>query len=194
MRLLKKSLVMDELNDFIKIYENSLEPDICDYLINVFDPLIDYQERIDNDGVPNFTQINLTKLSKESEELNNVHDYIVKKTLEYKKAYYKYIDKRCFPEKNAFEQFRIKRYLNDDNDFFDTHVDVTDHESSRRFLSFFWYLNDVDEGGKTVFKDLEIKPEKGKLVIFPPVWLFPHRGEKPISGPKYLLSTYLHYK
>ena len=28
---------------------------------------------------------------------------------------------------------------------FDTHVDVQDHASARRFLSFMWYLNDVPE-------------------------------------------------
>jgi hypothetical protein len=65
--------------------------------------------------------------------------------------------------------------------------------TSRRFISFFWYLNDVAEGGETEFVDLTIKPEAGKLVIFPPLWMFPHKGNPPISNEKYLLSTYLHY-
>ena len=111
-----------------------------------------------------------------------------------KKKYYEFIDERCFPKENAFEQFRIKKYNNDGNDAFDAHVDVIDYASSRRFLSFFWYLNDVNEGGETVFSDLTIKPETGKLVIFPPLWMFPHQGNAPISYENYLLSTYLHYK
>ena len=36
----------------------------------------------------------------------------------------------------------IKKYKNDGNDMFDTHVDVQDYMTSRRFISFFWYLND----------------------------------------------------
>jgi len=43
------------------------------------------------------------------------------------------------------------------------------------------------------FSDLIIKPKKGTLIIFPPLWMFPHKGNPPISESKYLLSTYLHY-
>jgi hypothetical protein len=63
----------------------------------------------------------------------------------------------------------------------------------------FTYLNDVDEGGETEFESDEnnlftVKPKCGRIVVFPPMWTFPHRGKKPISNPKYILSTYLHYK
>jgi len=87
----------------------------------------------------------------------------------------------------------MKRYVPGGEEMFDTHVDVMDYPSARRFLSFMWYLNDVDNGGKTVFTDIEIVPRKGQLVVFPPLWMYPHRGEPPISCPKYILSTYLHY-
>jgi hypothetical protein len=185
---------MDNLIDFIRIYENALDPDICSKLIGIFDQLSDKQERIENDRKPNFTQFNLTSISKESDELNDIHQHLIKKTFEYKKDYYQFIDGRCFPEQNAFEQFRIKKYNNDGNDAFDCHVDVMDHPSARRFLSFMWYLNDVDEGGETIFKDLTINPQVGKLVMFPPLWMFPHKGCAPISNTKYILTTYLHYK
>jgi hypothetical protein len=77
---------------------------------------------------------------------------------------------------------------------FDTHVDVQDYASARRYLAFLWYLNDVEDGGKTVFTGLTIAPKRGTLIVFPPLWMFPHKGEPPISGPKYILSGYLHYK
>ena len=102
--------------------------------------------------------------------------------------------KGCFPEQNNFEQFRIKRYNTDGNDAFDTHVDVSDYASARRFLSFMWYLNDVNEGGETIFDDLTIKPKTGTMIIFPPLWMYPHKGVAPISNTKYIMSTYLHYK
>jgi hypothetical protein len=57
-----------------------------------------------------------------------------------------------------------------------------------------WYLNDVESGGNTVFGDVIITPKKGTLVMFPPLWMYPHRGEPPLSGPKYIMSAYLHYK
>lgn len=184
---------MDEL---IHVYENALEPEICDSIINIYEQTstLGKHERVENNFKPNFTQFNLTENSKLNDEVTQIHNHVIKKTFEYRDKYYEFVDKRVFPESHAFEQFRIKKYNPDGNDMFDTHVDVQDYVSARRFLSFFWYLNDVETGGNTVFKDITISPRKGKLVVFPPLWMFPHRGEPPVSGPKYLLSTYLHYK
>jgi len=185
---------MDRLVDLIRVYDNALDSSICEYLVELFESKKDLHERLENDKKPNFTQLNLTEISGESPDIQDVHNIALKAVFKYKKDYYSFIDERCFPESHAFEQFRIKKYNTDGNDMFDTHVDVTDHDSSRRFLSFMWYLNDVDDGGKTVFKDFEIKPKSGTLVVFPPLWMFPHRGDPPISNKKYILSTYLHYK
>ena len=65
--------------------------------------------------------------------------------------------------------------------------------SCSRFLSFLWYLNDVDEGGETIFNNKVVTPQKGRLVIFPPMWIFPHMGVEPISNTKYIMSSYLRY-
>jgi prolyl 4-hydroxylase len=185
---------MANLDDLVEIHENALEENICQFLISIFDQLPDKHERHDHDGKPNFTQFNLTENSKLTPEVDQVHNHLIRKTMEFRDRYYEMIDSRCFPPEHAFEQYRIKKYNNDGIDQFNTHVDVMDYESSRRFLSFFWYLNDVEVGGETRFSNFSIKPKMGTLVIFPPLWMFPHKGEPPISGPKYLLSTYLHYK
>jgi prolyl 4-hydroxylase len=184
---------MVDLNDLIKVYENSLDQEICDALVQIYENT-DKHERIDNEGTPNFTQFNLTQNCKMSDEVDQIHKHLISKTFEYRNQYYEFIDKRVFPESHAFEQFRIKKYNPGGSDFFNTHVDVTDYPSARRFLSFFWYLNDVEVGGETRFSSFSISPKKGSLVVFPPLWMFPHKGEPPLSGPKYLLSTYLHYK
>ncbi len=185
---------MDELNDFIHIYENALEPDVCDFLISLFEQSSDKQERYDNEGKPNFVQFNLTENREISQEVNQVHNHIIKKVFEYRDKYYEFVDDRVFPKEHSFEQFRIKKYNPGGEDRFDTHVDVVDYGTARRFLSFLWYLNDVETGGNTTFKDLSISPKKGTLMVFPPLWMYPHRGEPPISGPKYIMSAYLHYK
>jgi hypothetical protein len=185
---------MDELNDFIHIYENALESDICNFLVSLFDQSSDKHERFDNEGKPNFTQFNLTENKETSLEVNQVHNHVIKKVFTYRDKYYEFVDTRVFPKDHAFEQFRIKKYNPGGEDRFDTHVDVLDYSSARRFLSFMWYLNDVEIGGETVFKDLIIQPKGGTLVIFPPLWLFPHKGNAPIRESKYIMSTYLHYK
>lgn len=185
---------MVNLNDFIHIHDNVLELNTCNFLIDLFEDQEDKHEVIVNDRKPNFVQFNLTENSTISKEVTDIHNLLIQKTIKYRDMYYETYDKRVFPEKHAFEQFRIKRYNPEEDQAFDTHVDVVDHDTSRRYISFMWYLNDVDEGGETVFLDLKIKPETGKLVVFPPLWMFPHMGKDPISNPKYILTTYLHYK
>jgi len=183
--------LMVEVNDLIRVYDNVLSPEICDELVSYFETNSDKQEYVDNQGTPTFTQLNLTRNRK---DLEKIHSILIKSVFEYRDRYYEYICKNVFPVSHAFEEFRIKRYNIGGSERFDSHVDVQDYSSARRFLSFFWYLNDVEEGGETVFTDYEIKPSKGKLVIFPPLWMFPHKGNPPISATKYILSTYLHYK
>lgn len=183
-----------ELNELIHVENGNLSSDICSSLIDFFESNSNLHERVENNKKPNFTQLNLTEHHKKLDKISDIHNTIIRKTIEYKQKYYDFIDSRCFPEKNAFEQFRIKKYDNNGSDMFDTHVDVMDASTSIRFLSFMWYLNDVDEGGETQFLGLSVKPETGKLLVFPPLWMFPHKGNPPKSCPKYLLSTYLHYK
>lgn len=98
----------------------------------------------------------------------------------------------------GIEGIRMKKYEANDKDQFGWHADVGDAASSRRQLAMFTYLNDVEEGGETVFKgisgeDAIVKPKRGRTVIFPPNFMFPHKGLKPVSGPKYLISQYIHY-
>jgi prolyl 4-hydroxylase len=182
------------LNDFVEIYDNVLEPSQCQRLIEIFESLPNKQEVIDDDKRPSFTQLNLTENADVNEEIKTLHNTLIAKTFEYRNLYYEFVDERVFPDKHNFEYFRIKKYRNNGEDLFDTHVDVRNHESARRFLSFMFYLNDVKQGGETVFEGLSITPKCGRLVVFPPLWLFPHKGCCPVSNDKYILTTYLHYK
>ena len=100
-----------------------------------------------------------------------------------------------FPAKYAFEEFRIKRYREDSDDAFIDHVDVGDHNSARRFLVCFLYLNDVEEGGTTDFPKIhhEITPKCARILVFPPNWMYRHAGRPVTKGTKYILGSYLHY-
>ena len=84
-----------------------------------------------------------------------------------------------------------------DEDEFKVHVDVVRSmgDSAKRFLVFILYLNDVEEGGHTYFPktNIYVKPRAGRLLVFPPFWTHPHAGLKPVSGPKYVMMSYLHY-
>jgi len=55
------------------------------------------------------------------------------------------------------------------------------------------YLNTVSEGGETEFLYLHrrIKPLQGRLLIFPASFTHTHRGNPPLSGDKYILTSWL---
>lgn len=74
--------------------------------------------------------------------------------------------------------------------FFDRHADSG--PNFPRSMSALLYLNDVEEGGGTWFDKfgIMIKPEKGKLVLFPANYPYSHQALPPISGIKYVVVTW----
>ena len=71
-----------------------------------------------------------------------------------------------------------------------------DHTANKdRVCAFMLYLNDVEEGGKTEFlyQNIKIKPEEGKLLIWPAQFTHTHRGNSPISNNKYILTGWIEY-
>jgi len=65
-----------------------------------------------------------------------------------------------------------------------------------RVFAIIIYLNDVEVGGSTTFPDLDvsIKPEEGKILIFPCNYLFSHEGEMPISNEKYIVTAFINFQ
>ncbi len=64
---------------------------------------------------------------------------------------------------------------------------------SQRLFTVMFYLNDIEEGGETIFpmSDISIKPKAGTIVIFPCGWPWVHYGDTPISNDKYIVTGWL---
>ena len=191
------------MDNYIKVYDDAIDEVSCKMLIEKFEDSHEYFQTIhqeDGDERISFEQITLVDheewKSVQNGMLELFQDYILHYKVDSK------INKKQWPETYGYEAIRMKRYLANNYDRFDTHVDVMNYETSRRFLAFFIYLNDVDEGGETEFMGFnkegtylpyEIQPKRGRLLMFPPMWPWPHAGKKPISGMKYLIHSYCHY-
>ena len=67
------------------------------------------------------------------------------------------------------------------------------NEALHRILLFMFYLNDVQEGGETEFyyQERKISPKQGTMVIAPGYFTHTHRGNKPISNDKYILTSWV---
>jgi|SRR6056300_181464 len=60
------------------------------------------------------------------------------------------------------------------------------------FIQMIFYLNSLDEsqGGCTEFIDgTKVRPEMGKVLVYPCSWVFPHTGNEVKHGYKYICTT-----
>ena len=190
---------MNNLAHYVRVYDNVFDEDFCKGMINTFDsltpvktPHMRHSEFRWEQDYRSFLEIDICHEKAFTDFIDPYYNRVKEVYTHYKSV----VDSPFFPNKYAFEDGRMKKYEANDYDQFGWHIDVGDKKSSERYLVMFAYLNDVDEGGETLFKsdiDFKVQPKQGRMVVFPPMWMFPHKGEKPISGSKYILSTYLHY-
>jgi hypothetical protein len=98
----------------------------------------------------------------------------------------------AIPNTPLLSEFVIKRYRPGHGEEFQLHFDAINFVANR-YLVLLWYLNDVEEAGETVFPmlNMRVSARAGRLLMFPPYWMYQHQGLQPISGDKYILSTYL---
>lgn len=190
---------MNNLAHYVRVYDDVLEPDFCKSLIDRFEsldpsssPTMRLSDHSWETDYRRFLEINISSDDMFKDTLDTYHSRVKQVYTHYKSV----VANDFFPSSFLLEDARMKRYLNDNYEQFGWHVDVGDKQSSSRYLVMFTYLNDVEEGGETEFlsnDEFTVKPICGRMVVFPPSLLFPHRGKKPISNNKYILSTYLHY-
>jgi hypothetical protein len=92
-------------------------------------------------------------------------------------------------------QFMVQKY-NKNKGRYVYHNDFSINQGNRnRVLTYLWYLNDVLEGGETVFSGIyNIKPRCGTLALFPASWTFPHCGKMPLSSDKYIITGWIYQK
>ena len=138
-------------------------------------------------GPMSFSQINLNQHPEWGEDVKKCTHYFTKYIEQYKQDCA--ITPEMWPNSYAFEELRLKRYLNNGKDEFRPHVDAVSQASAIRFLVFFLYLDDNDRG-ETSFPQLGLASpcKKGSLLMFPPLWPWLHAGAKPINKPKYILD------
>lgn len=190
---------MKKLSDYIKVYDDVFAPDFCKTLIDRFEtldtattPSMRVSDLSWGKDYRRFLEVNI----KQEPVFADLIDPYYARVREVYNHYKLVVGGEFLPPKFSLEEARMKRYLNDDYEQFGWHVDIGDKASASRYLVMFTYLNDVEEGGETEFQsnsNFTVNPKCGRMVVFPPYFMFEHRGKKPISNNKYILSTYLHY-
>ena len=91
--------------------------------------------------------------------------------------------------------YQIQSYQPNGKDGFPWHSDIVNRSNSERVLTMIGYLNTVEVGGETEFRaqELKVAPRCGTILWFPPAFPYVHRGNTPVSGPKYIVTCFLVY-
>jgi hypothetical protein len=187
--------MIKSLADYIVHIKKAMPLEMCKNLIETYDS-IHKEERVQRENkIMKFEEINMLDhpafepfrypMGQLMQAVNN----------HYMKLTHNILRDRlpCYEPLKDYEAPRIKRY-EPNQGIFDWHIDAANQETGKRVVVMFWYLNDVAEGGETIFdvgEEIAIKPEAGSVCVFPPTWNYPHKGATPISNPKYCISSYV---
>ena len=91
--------------------------------------------------------------------------------------------------------FRIQRYKPNEG-YFLTHCENMCKDDSERVLSWQIFLNDVKDGGHTVFpsQKRKFRPRRGDVLMWPAYFTHPHHGESSRSHTKYIMTGWCSFK
>ena len=169
------------------IYEkkNVITKELCMDIIEQFDndELINYNNKT-NHKIDNYYGIylkenknDITKLINTlTSELTTCLSELHKQTTNVNNKYF-FIDNYMF-----IKFIKSQNYITYSYNF---NVINDQYHSAYNFIIF---LNDVIEGGEVeILGKYKIKPENGKILLFPSGWCFPHSHKIPLSNHKYII-------
>lgn len=184
---------LHDLRHYIRVYDDALDAPLCASMIEAFGNLERHQIRngrgvrsgLDNSG---WTELDIDRFA-DSGFRALFRDRVDRGLERYNSDIGLTI---ALPNSPRTAELRMKRYRPGRSEQFELHFDAI-YEKANRYLVYLWYLNDVDEGGETRFPklDFEVRPKAGRLLMFPPYWMYQHEGVAPRSGDKYIVGTYL---
>jgi hypothetical protein len=104
----------------------------------------------------------------------------------------------CVKRMFRFGEINVQKYRQGIGGYLHWHAEIwreENFEALHRIVTWLYYLNDVDEGGETefFFQNRKAKPKKGTCVIAPSGFTHTHRGCIPLSGDKYIATSWLLY-
>jgi hypothetical protein len=195
----EKKLSFDLTDPYYYIKKEAISKETCQQIIELFEKSNKYQGKTIN-GLNLSTKKTFEVLIKGEEwlELDNILcNCLTNALIEYgnqvqtlcnNKIILNYLKSNIITDTG----YQIQKYIKYDG-FYTWHNDsAIKNQKSQRIITFLWYLNDVEEGGETYFYNGKVKPEAGKLLLFPATWTYNHKGNMPKSDDKYIITGWVY--
>ena len=187
------------LDNFIGVYDNYITKTECDNAIKLYEEQNKFNNtinRMKNEGASvldkkdNQFFLGGSNIEIWWSELNNIifnFDLAWKHYSENLGA-----EKAYDNEGVTYSQLKIQKTLPTEG-YHVWHIEHGRGKYTDRAFAYSIYLNDVEEGGETEFLHFSkrVKPKTGRIVIWPAAFPYLHRGNPPLSGEKYLLTSWL---
>ena len=191
------------INNFIAVYDNYITKEECNYAIELYENQNKFNRtlnRIDFEHTP--------VLQKQDQQYfmnrNNINvwwEELKSMLVNYDLAWNHYVENTGAMsaydnEPFHFTNLKIQKTLPTEG----YHVWHIEHgrryDVECRAFVFTIYLNDVEEGGETEFLHFSkrVKPKAGRIVIWPAAFPYLHRGNPPLSGEKYILTSWMNLR
>jgi len=195
----------NSIKDFIGVYDGYIPDEACDQAIELFKKYDEFNKifsRFTSEGATQDCKAD-KQLFVEPEILNDKEFNIIKlKTLMINfdtvlRHYYLETNIKKYTSENIITDYvKIQKTLPSQG-YHIWHIENNpERDNQKRVLAYTVYLNTVEEGGETEFlyQSQRVKPVKGRVVIWPATFPYVHRGNPPLSGEKYLLTSWISYK
>lgn len=181
------------LSDFMVSYHGALTPEVCQAIIDTFERDPRRKPSMTVAGIVEKGRSGTIAVMTDDPDWAELKVIVRAKTVECLHDYARRFSSIEFilkPEEIFLSPPVVEKL--DPGQGFAWHIDSGPAGTARRFLAALTYLNTVEEGGHTEFpmQNKMLKPKQGTIVMFPPYWLFPHRGTPPAKEVKYKMTSY----
>jgi hypothetical protein len=193
------------IKDFIGVYDGYIPDQACDEAMELFNKYNEFNKvfsRFTSEGstqdIKNDKQLFCTPedLTQEDFNVNKLKLLMVNFDLALRHYYTETNIKRYTSENIVTDYVKIQKTLPSQG----YHVWHIEHnepkDMQKRVLAYTIYLNTVEDGGETEFllQSQRVKAVKGRICIFPAAFPYVHRGNPPLSGEKYIATSWISYK
>ena len=186
------------INNFIGVYDNYITKEECNNAIKLYEDQVKFNKTMNRITTEKSRVIEKqdTQYFANASTISFWYEQLKSMIVNYDLAWNHYIQNTGADwEGNNFHftTLKIQKTLPTEG----YHVWHIEHghgfENMARAFVFSIYLNDIEEGGETEFLHFSkrVKPKAGRIVIWPAGFPYLHRGNPPLSGEKYLLTSWM---
>jgi|TARA_E500000318_G_C3556596_1_gene211443 hypothetical protein len=187
------------IDNFIGVYDNYITKEECSKAIKLYEDQNKFNNTINRIGFEKapILQKQDQQYFAGSTNLNVWWEELKSMVVNFEMAFKHYVENTgagdAYQVPFHFTSLKIQKTLPTEG----YHVWHIEHgkgfENEPRAFVFSIYLNDIEDGGETEFLHFSkrVKPKTGRIVIWPAGFPYVHRGNPPLSGEKYILTSWM---